>query len=106
MYFDTHVDAEEASKENQPVPGAWDDGEESEDEGAKRSKKTKTFDFKDIDTTQKLPMVSPKKKSAAREAAARSARDRKSMVPGQQKGTPGRGLSMSRLNMLSQPKTR
>lgn len=108
MYFDTREDTEEASKENQPVPGAWDDGYHSEDEGTKRAKRAKTLDFKDIDTEGISNIPSPKKKkSAAREAAARSARDRKSMIPGQTMGTPGKGvLSMSRLNMLSQPKRR
>lgn len=105
QYFGTREDANEASKENMPEPDQWKDREHSDDEGEKRTKRAKTIDFKDIEASER--QSSPKKKSAAREAAARNARDRKSTVPGQSKGTPAKGaLSMSRLNMLSQPKRR
>lgn len=107
MYFDSHESAEGIGKENRPVPGAWNEEEDVDDESSKRAKRAKTFDFKDVEVEPVGQLISPKKKSAAREAAARSARDRKSMMPGQAKTTPGKGvLSMSRLQMLSQPKRR
>ena len=119
VYFDSNENNEDDAKENRPVPGAWNDNTESDpdakrewgdstesDPDAKRAKRAKTLDFKDIDTEGIASFMSPKKKSAAREAAARNARDRKSMIPGQSKGAPARGLSMGRLNMLSQPKSR
>jgi hypothetical protein len=112
QYFDTQESAEEG-KENVPVRDQWKDHHYHEDESVQRAKRAKTLDFKDIEANQK--QISPKKKSAAREAAARNARERKSMVPTQSKAsTPARGsitpaksaISMSRLQMLSQPKRR
>ena len=105
QYFDSRETSEEASKENRPVSGSWADADHSDGESSKRAKRAKTIDFKDIEAGEQQP--SAKKKSAAREAAARSARERKSMAPGQAKTTPAKGtLSVSRLNMLSQPKRR
>ncbi|ETN45547.1 uncharacterized protein HMPREF1541_09379 [Cyphellophora europaea CBS 101466] len=104
-YFEASEDSAEASKENRPMAGAWTEGDDADDESARRAKRVKTIDFKDIEAGEQ--QTSPKKRSAAREAAAKHARDRKSVALGQVKGTPAKAaLTMSRLNMLSQPKRR
>jgi hypothetical protein len=93
------------------VPGGWEDSIlDEEDEGARRGGKRvkldrtsgyEAEDEKEIKgkgvsrRSEGMEMGKTKKKSAAREQAAKNARDRKARV-----------LSLSRLNMLSRPKQR
>ena len=94
---DNHWAGEDA-KENRrlpvmpQVPGRWEDTILKEDEGEKRGGKR----FR-LDTSEPKPLkVEAKKPNAAREAAAKNAKERK-----------GKGvLSLSRLNMLARPKER
>lgn len=84
------------TKENQrssqslsKVPGGWEDSVVEEDEGDKRGGKRVR-----IQESEEPATPSPQKKTPAREAAAKAAKDRK------KKGI----LSMSRLNVLARPK--
>ena len=83
------------------VPGAWKDSTlDSDDEENKRAGKRARFDAP-TESNLRFSSISPQKKpSAAREAAAKSAKDRK------MKASIGRKLSTSRLNALAQPKQR
>lgn len=80
------------------IPGAWNDTPEEQDEGEKRGGKRVRLGKSEEPELQTTSPV--KKPSAAREAAAKSAKDRKS------KASLGGVLTMSRLNMLARPKQR
>ena len=92
---------DDAAKENRrlsfmpTVPGEWkDDTVLDEDEGEKRGRKR----LRATTSVEPPKKVDVKKPNAAREAAARSAKEKKAS---------GKGfLSLSRLNMLSRPKER
>jgi len=95
---------DEDAKENRRVshfpdiPGAWNDSPNEQDEGEKRGGKRAKHEEHEEPHVQTASPV--KKQSAAREAAAKNAKDRKS------KASLGGVLSMSRLNMLARPKQR
>ena len=89
-------DSLDDAKENQhpsqsatKVPGGWEDSVLEENEGDKRGGKRVR-----VGKSEEPAMPSPQKKTPAREAAAKAAKDRK------KSGI----LSMSRLNMLARPK--
>jgi hypothetical protein len=101
------------------VPGAWGEETSEVDEGERRGGKRVKTTFAEPEKSGLGGRAgSPvKKPNKAREAAARSARERKSMIPGQggQQGADGKGksekggrgiLSMARLNMLARPRER
>lgn len=89
------------------MPGSWDEDtiEVAIDEGDQRGGKRARMEH--IEETKQTETGSPVKKSAAREAAVRSARDRKSKASIGAPVSVGKGvLSLSRLNMLARPKSR
>lgn len=101
------------AKENRRVihhsamPGSWNDAtiEATIDEGDQRGGKRARFEK--AKEPEKVMTGSPIKKSAAREAAVKSARDRKSKASIGGAASTGKGvLSLSRLNMLARPKSR
>lgn len=89
------------------IPGAWND--DTEDEGEKRGGKRARVG-KSVEPEEKQVTSPVKKPSAARELAAKTAKERKvkasiggaGATPGLSKGV----LSLSRLNMLARPKNR
>jgi hypothetical protein len=90
-----HNSSDDAKENQHPsqsatkVPGGWEDSVLEENEGDKRGGKRVR-----IGKSEEPAMPSPQKKTPAREAAAKAAKDRK------KSGI----LSMSRLNMLARPK--
>jgi hypothetical protein len=92
---DKHESVDDTKENRRPsqspskVPGGWEDSVVEEDEGDKRGSKRVR-----IQESEEPAIPSPQKKTPAREAAAKAAKDRK------KKGI----LSMSRLNMLARPK--
>ncbi|KAK5070900.1 hypothetical protein LTR64_003874 [Lithohypha guttulata] len=91
------------------IPGAWNDSVVEEDEGEKRGgKRVKVAPVEEPEQKNTSPL---KKPSAARELAAKTAKERKVKASiggaGAAAGTSSRGvLSLSRLNMLARPKNR
>ena len=113
-----HFGTDDDAKENRrisvmpSVPGGWedsmvDDGADADDEGAKRGGKRVRRGRSSLEKPEEVEKpkcagmrqsISPVKKSAVREQAVKSAKERKGKSPGM--------LSMSRLNALSRPKQR
>ena len=113
-----HFGTDDDAKENRrisvmpSVPGGWedsmvDDGADADDEGVKRGGKRVRRGRSSLEKPEEVEKpksvgmrqsMSPVKKSAVREQAVKSAKERKGKSPGM--------LSMSRLNALSRPKQR
>lgn len=92
------------------MPGSWDEDtiEVAIDEGDQRGGKRARFEKIEEPELEKEKTGSPIKRSVAREAAARNAKDRKSKASiGGVAASASKGvLSLSRLNMLARPKSR
>ena len=114
--FGTDDDAKENRRitHHAHIPGAWNDStveadaDEGERRGGKRARITKSEE-----PEREEGSVSPvKKPSAARELAAKTAKERKAKAsiggPAAASASGGRksALSLSRLNMLARPKSR
>lgn len=113
--FGTNDDAKENRRVTAAhIPGAWNDTALEEDEGDKRGgKRARIGHSIEPEESPRASMSPVKKPSAARELAAKTAKERKVKASiggaGASGTTPGssRGvLSLSRLNMLARPKNR
>lgn len=114
-HADDKYGRDDDAKENRRVthvsnmPGSWDEDtiEVAVDEGDQRGGKRARFEKTEESEMEKEKTGSPVKRSVAREAAARNAKDRKSKasIGGATSGSKG-VLSLSRLNMLARPKSR